>query len=162
MTDREPLAAAHIEAWLARHEKHAIRYSPPEYESGALLCDDCATDNYYRFPHPEDHTQTGEWESAAEDVHRAFCDPDHELVSDWDREMSESLLRHGYSLVPTEDAALAAAVRRLEGGESLTAGVARPTRWRAAERDNKVIFWADTPAEAIALLEAAKEALSDD
>jgi hypothetical protein len=39
------------------------------------------------------------FDDAVEDVHRAFCDPDHELVSDWDRQMAEALHRNGYRII---------------------------------------------------------------
>lgn len=44
--------------------------------------------------------QTGEqpYDEAVERVHRAFCDPDHELIGEWDREMAEALRRNGYRI----------------------------------------------------------------
>ena len=35
-------------------------------------------------------------------VHRAFCDPEHELVGEWDRSMAEALRRGGYSIVKND------------------------------------------------------------
>lgn len=40
-----------------------------------------------------------DYDEAVELVHRAFCDPKHELVGDWDREMADALRRNGYVLL---------------------------------------------------------------
>jgi hypothetical protein len=48
-------------------------------------------------PRPDDEPQT--YDEAAERVHRAFCDPDHELVSYWDQAMADALRRNGYAIV---------------------------------------------------------------
>lgn len=39
------------------------------------------------------------YDEAAERVHKAFCDPDHEAVSDWDQSMADALRRNGYAIV---------------------------------------------------------------
>lgn len=40
------------------------------------------------------------WDEAVQRVHRAFCEPDHELVGEWDRSMAAALRRNGYAIVP--------------------------------------------------------------
>lgn len=44
-------------------------------------------------------TEPQTYDEAVQQVHRAFCDPDHELVGEWDREMAEALQRNGYAIV---------------------------------------------------------------
>lgn len=44
-----------------------------------------------------DEPQT--YDEAVERVHRAFCDPKHELVGPWDQEMADALKRNGYAIV---------------------------------------------------------------
>jgi hypothetical protein len=44
-----------------------------------------------------DEPQT--YDEAVERVHRAFCDPEHELVGPWDAEMAAALKRNGYAIV---------------------------------------------------------------
>lgn len=44
------------------------------------------------------------WDEAVQMVHRAFCDPEHELVGDWDSEMADALRRNGFALIRREDA----------------------------------------------------------
>jgi hypothetical protein len=48
----------------------------------------------------EDGPQT--YDDAVERVHRAFCDPAHELVGPWDEEMANALRRNGYLIVKAE------------------------------------------------------------
>jgi hypothetical protein len=49
-------------------------------------------------------TPPDEWDTTVENIHRAFCDPEHEKVGDWDREMAAALHRNGYVIRPTGDA----------------------------------------------------------
>lgn len=83
-------------AFIGRHGSHELRVVEPEYEPGAVICDDC--------PEGDNHlplTASQEFDHAVEDVHRAFCEPDHELVGEWDRSMAEALRRRGLVIAPT-------------------------------------------------------------
>jgi hypothetical protein len=69
-------------------------------------------------PDPREEKVRGDFDAAVEDVHRAFCDPQHELVGEWDRDMAEAIRRNGYALVrsrpvpaPEPSAQLIAAAR---------------------------------------------------
>jgi hypothetical protein len=44
-----------------------------------------------------------DFDEAAENVHRAFCEPDHEMVGPWDRDMADALRRNGYALIRSPD-----------------------------------------------------------
>ena len=43
-------------------------------------------------------TEPRDFDEAVQMVHRAFCDPKHELVGEWDREMADALRRNGYEI----------------------------------------------------------------
>ena len=46
------------------------------------------------------------YDEAAERVHRAFCDPDHELVGYWDQAMADALRTHGYAIATVDEVAV--------------------------------------------------------
>lgn len=39
------------------------------------------------------------YDEGVELVHRAFCDPEHEMVGEWDKSMADALRRRGYVIV---------------------------------------------------------------
>jgi hypothetical protein len=55
------------------------------------------------MPRTRPDTEPETFDEAAERVHRAFCDPEHELVSYWDAGMAEALRRNGYEIVKAID-----------------------------------------------------------
>jgi hypothetical protein len=67
---------------------------------------------------PDDPRETKvrkDFDDAAEAVHRAFCEPDHEKVSRWDQDMADALRRRGLVITRAARASVAldgAAIRR--------------------------------------------------
>lgn len=76
-------------SFIDRHGTHAIRVIDPEYEPGAVICDECPVDD--RVVLSDSH----EYDVAAMSVHQAFCEPNDEKVSTWDYEMAAALTRRG-------------------------------------------------------------------
>lgn len=52
-----------------------------------------------------DPALAADWDKAVEDIHRAFCYPEHEKVGVWDKQMVESLRRNGYVIAKASDIA---------------------------------------------------------
>jgi hypothetical protein len=53
------------------------------------------------------------YDEAAERVHRAFCDPEHEMVGYWDQAMADALRRNGYAIVRSEARAIPPALDQI-------------------------------------------------
>lgn len=45
------------------------------------------------------------FDEGVEEVHRAFCDPEHEKVGEWDRSMADALRRRGLAIASVDDVA---------------------------------------------------------